>query len=78
MGKLITFIALAFVVVWLLKRALARMTGEAGKITPRPEIQGDLVSCARCGLHLPRSEARESAGALYCSDEHARLGRAAP
>jgi uncharacterized protein len=37
--------------------------------------QGELVRCAHCGLHLPRAEAREAAGALYCSDEHARLGR---
>jgi hypothetical protein len=25
-------------------------------------------------VHLPRSEARQAAGALYCSEEHARLG----
>jgi uncharacterized protein len=78
MGKLLTFIALAFVAVWLLKRALARLGGEAEKPAKRSEVQGDLVRCARCGLHLPRAEARESAGALYCSEEHARLGRAAP
>jgi hypothetical protein len=25
-------------------------------------------------MHLLRTEARESGGALFCSDEHARLG----
>jgi len=35
---------------------------------------GELVRCAHCGVHLPRSEARQAAGALYCSEEHARLG----
>jgi hypothetical protein len=27
-------------------------------------------------VHVPRPEAREMGGALYCSDEHARLGPA--
>ncbi len=25
-------------------------------------------------MHLPRAEAREAGGALFCSEEHARLG----
>jgi uncharacterized protein len=41
----------------------------------RAAREGELVRCAHCGVHLPRPEAREAAGALYCSDEHARLGR---
>jgi hypothetical protein len=28
----------------------------------------DMVTCARCGVNMPRSEARESAGAWYCRD----------
>jgi uncharacterized protein len=36
---------------------------------------GDLVACAHCGVHLPRSEARQAPGGLYCSEEHARLGK---
>ena len=28
----------------------------------------DMVACARCGVHLPRSEAREERGAFYCRD----------
>jgi hypothetical protein len=26
-------------------------------------------------VHLPRAEARAAGGLLYCSDEHARLGK---
>jgi uncharacterized protein len=37
-------------------------------------VQQDLVRCARCGVHLPRSEARQADGQLYCGEEHARLG----
>jgi uncharacterized protein len=34
-----------------------------------------MVSCARCGVHLPESEAVAGDGArLFCSEEHRRLG----
>jgi len=58
--------------VYMLRRALMRMSRDAA--APRPPAPGELVSCARCGLHLPRNEAREVDGRLFCSDEHARLG----
>jgi uncharacterized protein len=69
MGRLLVLILLAVLAVWLLRRAL-----RAGKPSVKPPVQGDLVACARCGMHLPRAEARESAGRLYCGEEHARLG----
>jgi uncharacterized protein len=28
----------------------------------------DMVACARCGVNLPRSEAREESGAYICRD----------
>jgi len=74
MGRLLTLIALVLVAAWLVRRALRRAampeSSEAG--TARDE----LVRCAQCGLLLPRAEAREAAGASYCSEEHARLGPA--
>ena len=73
MGKLVVLILLVVVAVWLVRRAL-RAANPPDPAQGRP-IQQDLVACARCGLHLPRSEARESAGELYCGEEHARLGR---
>lgn len=33
-----------------------------------------MVRCAHCGIHLPRSEAVLNAGETYCGQEHARLG----
>jgi hypothetical protein len=29
-------------------------------------------------MHLPRAEAREAKGRLYCGEEHARLGAGGP
>jgi uncharacterized protein len=70
--RLILLILLVVVAIWFVRRMLR---GAAHKnAAEKPPVAGELVSCARCGMHLPRSEAREAAGALYCSEEHARLG----
>ena len=74
MGRLIVLILIVLAAVWLVKRALAA-SGRA-EVEQKPPVEGDLVSCARCGVHLPRSEARTAGERLYCSDEHARLGPA--
>jgi uncharacterized protein len=72
MGRLIVLILLVVLAVWAIRRAIraTRTLDTKGK-TP---IQQDLVRCARCGVHLPRGEAREAGGRLYCGEEHARLG----
>ena len=71
MGRLIVLILLVVLAVWLIRRAFRASSKTVQKQGP---IQQDLISCARCGVHLPRSEAREAAGQLYCGEEHARLG----
>jgi uncharacterized protein len=73
MGRLLVLIVIIVLAVWLVRRALRGTTTktEAGK---QAESQEQLVRCAHCGVHLPRGEARQAGGALYCSDEHARLG----
>ena len=73
MGRFLILVLLVVIAVWLVRRAL-RASSEGG-VAKKPPVHGDLVSCARCGLNLPRTEARESQGGLYCSEEHARLGR---
>lgn len=80
MGRLLVLIAIVVALAWLLRRALARVERErtAGTAAADPNAPGDLVRCAHCGVHLPRAEARESAGALYCSDDHAARGPGAP
>ena len=70
MGRLLVLVLLAVVAVWLIRRALRAPRNS----TEVPNKTEDLVRCAHCGVHLPRAEARAAAGALYCSDQHARLG----
>ena len=71
--RLLVLVVLVVAAVWLIRRALAAASKNSPAQKQAP-AQQDLVSCARCGVHLPRVEAREAAGRLYCGEEHARLG----
>ena len=76
MGRLLVLILLVVVAVWLIRRALrnAARKDEPAQ-TPAQRGAEELVRCAHCGLLLPRGEARQAGGAIYCSEEHARLGQ---
>ncbi|MGN6527349.1 MAG: PP0621 family protein [Burkholderiaceae bacterium] len=58
-------------------RAPAAVRGQpgaraAGRTLAPPEA---MVDCARCGVHLPASEAvRDESGRPYCGGEHRRAG----
>lgn len=78
MGKFLLLVALGAIVYFLLrnyKRAIARQQGADRQAAPAERPSGeDMVRCAHCGVHLPRSESYLSEGKLYCSDEHRLLG----
>lgn len=59
------------VVAYMLWRSGRQPRGGSGA-TPRAEGKPqDMVRCATCGVHLPRSEALGGANGLqYCSQEH--------
>jgi len=75
MTRLIVVIIVVAAVIWLARRAITgpHRRSDAGD-GPRPAAQGELVACAQCGVNLPKAEAREAGGRLYCTDEHSRLG----
>ena len=72
MGRLVVLILLVVAAAWLIRRALRR--ARKSEVEKQPPEQADLVSCAHCGMHLPRAETRLAGDRVYCSDEHARLG----
>jgi uncharacterized protein len=95
MTKLILIAVAVFVLLWLLRRALAGPRSRAGAAREHDappqapgEAKGDLVSCAHCGVNLPKGEAYAARGAPpgtggrhpgaggrhYCSEEHWRAG----
>ena len=70
--RFLVLVLLVVAAVWLVRRALR--SSQSKDVSEKPPIQGDLVSCARCGVYLPRTEARAAGALFYCSEEHARLG----
>ena len=70
--RFVLLVVLVVVGVLLVKRALRNFNKPDA--AQKPAIEGELVACARCGLNLPRTEAREARGRLFCGEEHARLG----
>ncbi len=67
MSRLLFLLAVIAVVYWLLKRY--------SKTSSRQDTDAsgeDMVRCARCGVHLPKSESILSGGNYYCCDAHRR------
>jgi uncharacterized protein len=70
MGRLILLALAVLVIAWLVRRALRGHR----RANDSPTAAGELVRCARCGLLLPKDDARKSGGRYFCSDEHAAAG----
>jgi uncharacterized protein len=72
MGKLLILILAIFVAyaAWgTLKRASKAPRGR----NPARANGEKMVDCSQCGIHLPISEAVESHGRYFCSEDHQRL-----
>ncbi|MGZ8153742.1 MAG: PP0621 family protein [Burkholderiales bacterium] len=69
--KLILILIAFAVVYWIIKsykkKLDARGRGNA------PAAGEDMVRCAQCGVHLPRSESLMSGELFYCTPDHRRL-----
>ena len=72
MGKLI-FLVLAVVIVWAVIKSYRK--SRPRDAAPRAAAPEDMVRCAHCGVHLPRSESHPSGESFFCSEEHLRLHR---
>ncbi|MGA9665136.1 MAG: PP0621 family protein [Gallionella sp.] len=64
MSRLLLLIAIAIVVYLLLKSNRKRPP-----VQDEPVVE-DMVRCAHCGVHLPKSESVLSGGKFFCSVEH--------
>jgi uncharacterized protein len=76
MAKFLLLLALGIVVYLIVSRM--RREGdrpEALRKPPQPAPPEDMVRCAVCNVHLPRSESFVSRGRYYCSDAHLKLGQ---
>ncbi|MDD5470888.1 MAG: PP0621 family protein [Sideroxydans sp.] len=67
MARLIFLMLAIALVYWLLRRF--RQPPTEYRDVSQTE---DMVSCARCGLNLPKSEAIASGADYYCCEAHRR------
>jgi uncharacterized protein len=69
-GRIILLILIAFAIYWLF-RSFLRSQAKRDEAPPPaaggPEVE-DMVTCTRCGVNLPRSDAREEQGKLICAN----------
>lgn len=71
--KFLLIIAVVLLAVWLWRSG--RRSGAApdtppSKPTATPPDPQEMVRCAQCGVHLPRSDAVAGRKGVYCSVEH--------
>jgi uncharacterized protein len=69
LGRIILLILIALAIYWLFRAFLrSQSRDDAPKPPESMSTRGeDMVTCTRCGVHLPRSDARDEAGALVCA-----------
>lgn len=76
MAKFLLLVVVVAGVILLLKnyqRTIARQQEQDKAVAPVDKSE-DMVQCARCGVHLPKSESFLSRGRYFCSDDHRKLG----
>jgi len=66
--KIILLLLGLLAVYWILKSYRRRV--DRGEPKPPAASGEDMVQCAQCGVHLPRSESITTQGSYFCSAEH--------
>ena len=69
--RLLLILVAVIAIVLIVRFMLSQRRRKPARIAPA----GDMVRCARCGLHLPVGGAIRDGTDWYCCPEHRRLGR---
>lgn len=70
--KYLLILVAIVIAYWIIKsyKRKARDSDASGGASPPGE---DMVRCAHCGVHLPRSESVMTGRTFFCSADHRRL-----
>ncbi len=75
MGRILFFVLLAVAIYfgwqWLRRQSQRDVGRPRDAAAPRAQA---MVSCALCGLHLPRSDALPAGERFFCCEEHRQRG----
>jgi len=66
MGRVIAWLVLIFLVLLAL-RVITLRNARAQRKTGTPAAAEPMVRCSRCGVFLPRAEAKQTAGGFVCA-----------
>ncbi|HEY4067471.1 MAG TPA: PP0621 family protein, partial [Burkholderiaceae bacterium] len=58
------------VLISMLRGSLSRRRRDDGPRPPSGAAPQAMLSCAQCGVHLPRDEALPGRGGVFCSAAH--------
>jgi len=73
LAKIILLALGLLAVYWILKSYRRRVD----RADAKPAAGGeDMVRCAHCGVHLPRSESITTQGSFFCTADHQRAHQA--
>ena len=68
MGRVLLLLIIVFL-LWVMFRGFFRSQTKKADLPAEKTTGGeDMVACARCGVNLPRSDARLESGIFYCQD----------
>lgn len=68
-------ILLLALAIWLLYAVVKRYLGSVDSQTRPPAGPEDMVQCAYCGVHLPKSDSLVVNQQHYCCEEHSRQAK---
>jgi uncharacterized protein len=72
--KFLLLLAIVLLLVWLWRSGRRETSSSDQPSQPAaPPSPQEMVCCARCGVHLPHSDAVVGRIGLYCSQEHRQL-----
>ncbi len=72
--KFLLVVLAVLLVVWLWRSKREPTQNTKSKKASTQQPPSEMVSCAHCGLHLPKFEAVAGQQRLYCCAEHLHLG----
>ena len=68
MGRIVFLLIIAFLIYLLFKGFLRAQTRRGEEDRKNEQKVEDMVACARCGVNLPRSDAKPEGALFYCRD----------
>jgi len=75
--RALLILAIVVLAVWLWRSGRRDISGTDRPAPPAaPPGPQEMVRCAHCGVHLPRSDAVAGRLGLYCSAEHRQSAEA--